>query len=147
MRPSYPTEPGGARTATTIRVTLTDDGRGGADPAGAGLRQRVEALDGVLTITSPPGGANRTAGGVSMRIVIAEDLLLLRDGIVRLLTDTGHTVVAAVDTAPGLIDAVTTHSPDLSIVDVRLPPGSRDEGLRAALQLRGNDPDARVRCT
>jgi len=71
-----------------------------------------------------------------MRIVIAEDLLLLRDGIVRLLTDTGHTVVAAVDNAPALIEAVTEQDPDLSIVDVRLPPGFRDEGLRAALHLR-----------
>lgn len=79
-----------------------------------------------------------------MRIVIAEDLLLLRDGIVRLLTDTGHTVVAAVDTAPALIDAVTTHQPELSIVDVRLPPGYRDEGLRAALELRAAAPDTRI---
>jgi DNA-binding NarL/FixJ family response regulator len=79
-----------------------------------------------------------------MRIVIAEDLLLLRDGIVRLLTDTGHTVVAAVDNAPALIEAVTEQEPDLSIVDVRLPPGFRDEGLRAALHLRATSPDARV---
>ncbi|MEU8238396.1 response regulator transcription factor [Actinoplanes missouriensis] len=79
-----------------------------------------------------------------MRIVIAEDLLLLREGMVRLLTDTGHTVVAAVDTAPALIAAVTEHRPDLSIVDVRLPPGFRDEGLRAALELRAADPGTRV---
>jgi DNA-binding NarL/FixJ family response regulator len=79
-----------------------------------------------------------------MRIVIAEDLLLLREGVVRLLTDTGHTVVAAVDSASALEDAVTEHRPDLSIVDVRLPPGFRDEGLRAALRIRVADPDARV---
>ncbi|MEU4420785.1 response regulator transcription factor [Actinoplanes sp. NPDC024001] len=79
-----------------------------------------------------------------MRIVIAEDLLLLRDGMVRLLTDTGHTVVAAVGDAAGLITAVGEHQPDLSIVDVRLPPGFRDEGLRAALKLRAADPDTRV---
>jgi DNA-binding NarL/FixJ family response regulator len=79
-----------------------------------------------------------------MRIVIAEDLLLLRDGIVRLLTDTGHTVVAAVDNAPDLQSAVATERPDLSIVDVRLPPGFRDEGLRAALTIRAGFPDARV---
>ncbi|MFC6020243.1 response regulator [Plantactinospora solaniradicis] len=79
-----------------------------------------------------------------MRIVIAEDLLLLREGVVRLLTDTGHTVVAAVDNASALEDAVTEHRPDLSIVDVRLPPGFRDEGLRAALRIRAADPDARV---
>ena len=75
-----------------------------------------------------------------MRIVIAEDLLLLRDGLIRILTDTGHTVVAAVDNAPDLESAVQEHHPDLSIVDVRLPPGFRDEGLRAALSVRGRDP-------
>ncbi|WP_238011999.1 response regulator transcription factor [Dactylosporangium sp. AC04546] len=79
-----------------------------------------------------------------MRIVIAEDLLLLREGMVRLLTDTGHTVVAAVADAPGLLAAVAAHRPDLSIVDVRLPPGFRDEGLRAALELRAAAPDTKV---
>jgi len=75
-----------------------------------------------------------------VRIVIAEDLLLLRDGLIRILTDTGHTVVAAVDNAPDLESAVQEHRPDLSIVDVRLPPGFRDEGLRAALSVRKQDP-------
>ncbi|WP_262282880.1 response regulator transcription factor [Micromonospora sp. MA102] len=79
-----------------------------------------------------------------MRIVIAEDLLLLRDGLVRLLTDTGHEVVAAVDNADELLDAVERHRPDLSLVDVRLPPGFRDEGLRAALRLRAGGRDTRV---
>ncbi len=79
-----------------------------------------------------------------MRIVIAEDLLLLREGIARLLTDTGHTVVAAVADAPALLAAVAEHRPDLSIVDIRLPPGFRDEGLHAALQLRERDLDARI---
>lgn len=79
-----------------------------------------------------------------MRIVIAEDLLLLRDGLVRLLTDTGHEVVAAVDNADDLLDAVEQHRPDLSLVDVRLPPGFRDEGLRAALRLRADGRDTRV---
>jgi DNA-binding NarL/FixJ family response regulator len=63
---------------------------------------------------------------------------------VRLLTDTGHTVVAAVDTASALTEAVAGLDPDLSIVDVRLPPGYRDEGLRAALSLRATDPGTRV---
>jgi DNA-binding NarL/FixJ family response regulator len=75
-----------------------------------------------------------------MRIVIAEDLLLLREGLVRMLTETGHEVVAAVSTAPELETAVTEHRPDLSIVDVRMPPNFRDEGLRAALALRRRDP-------
>jgi DNA-binding NarL/FixJ family response regulator len=71
-----------------------------------------------------------------MRIVIAEDLLLLRDGLVHILTSTDHEVVAAVDTAEALLQAVAEHQPDLSIVDVRLPPTFRDEGIRAALRLR-----------
>ncbi|MEU0468731.1 response regulator transcription factor [Amycolatopsis sp. NPDC006131] len=75
-----------------------------------------------------------------MRVVIAEDLLLLRDGLVRMLTDTGHDVVAAVATASELEAAVAEHRPDVSIVDVRLPPGFRDEGLRAALSIRGREP-------
>jgi DNA-binding NarL/FixJ family response regulator len=75
-----------------------------------------------------------------VRIVIAEDLLLLRDGLIRILTDTGHTVVAAVDNAPDLESAVQEHRPDLSIVDVRLPPGFRDEGLRAAMSVRKREP-------
>jgi len=79
-----------------------------------------------------------------MRIVIAEDLLLLRDGLVRMLTDTGHTVVAAVDNAPALEAAVEEHQPDLSIVDVRLPPGFRDEGLRATMAIRSRTPKAPV---
>ncbi|MFE9658281.1 LuxR C-terminal-related transcriptional regulator [Micromonospora sp. NPDC006431] len=71
-----------------------------------------------------------------MRIVIAEDLLLLRDGLIRILTGTGHEVVAAVGNADTLLAAVAEHQPDISIVDVRLPPSYRDEGVRAALKLR-----------
>ncbi len=71
-----------------------------------------------------------------MRIVIAEDLVLLRDGLVRLLTAHDHEVVAAVGDGPALVAAVTEHRPDIAIVDVRLPPTQRDEGLRAALEAR-----------
>lgn len=71
-----------------------------------------------------------------MRLVIAEDLLLLREGLIGLLTAFGHEVLAAVDTGPGLVTAVRTHRPDLALVDVRLPPGFRDEGLRAAIEAR-----------
>jgi len=79
-----------------------------------------------------------------VRVVIAEDLLLLREGLVRLLTDTGHTVVAAVGDAPALEAAVAEHRPDVSIVDVRLPPGFRDEGLRAALAIRARGTSAPI---
>jgi DNA-binding NarL/FixJ family response regulator len=71
-----------------------------------------------------------------MRIVIAEDLVLLRDGLVRLLAAHGHEVVAAVGDGPALVAAVLEHRPDIAIVDVRLPPSQRDEGLRAALEAR-----------
>jgi DNA-binding NarL/FixJ family response regulator len=79
-----------------------------------------------------------------MRIVIAEDLVLLRDGLVRLLAAHGHEVVAAVGDGPSLVDAVVGHRPDIAIVDVRLPPSQRDEGLRAALEARRQVPGTPV---
>jgi DNA-binding NarL/FixJ family response regulator len=71
-----------------------------------------------------------------VRVVIAEDLALLRDGLARLLRDSGFDVVAAVDDGPALLQAVEDTGPDVAIVDVRLPPAFRDEGVRAALELR-----------
>ncbi|MCC9312004.1 response regulator transcription factor [Kitasatospora sp. RB6PN24] len=71
-----------------------------------------------------------------MRIVVAEDLFLLRDGLVRLVEAYGHTVVAAVDSGPATLDALVNHRPDAAIVDVRLPPTFSDEGLQAALSAR-----------
>jgi DNA-binding NarL/FixJ family response regulator len=72
--------------------------------------------------------------------VIAEDLLLLREGLKRLLTELGCTVVAAVDNAETLLDALERERPDLAIVDIRLPPTYRDEGLRAAIEARRRRP-------
>jgi DNA-binding NarL/FixJ family response regulator len=79
-----------------------------------------------------------------VRVVIAEDLVLLRDGLTRLLADNGIEVAAAVDNADGLITAVLLERPDLAIVDVRLPPGYADEGLRAALEIRGRVPETAI---
>jgi DNA-binding NarL/FixJ family response regulator len=79
-----------------------------------------------------------------MRIVIAEDLVLLRDGLVRLLVAHGHEVVAAVGDGPSLVEAIEEHRPDVAIVDVRLPPSQRDEGLRAALEARQRVPGTPV---
>ena len=79
-----------------------------------------------------------------MRVVIAEDLALLRDGLERLLRDNGIDVVAAVDNPTALIDAVMTMQPDLAIVDIRLPPTFRDEGVRAAIELRERAPDTAI---
>ena len=75
-----------------------------------------------------------------MRIVIGEDLFLLREGLVRLLTAHGFEVVAAVASAPELLRALVDERPDVGIVDVRLPPTHTDDGLRAALQARGQVP-------
>ncbi|KDP91521.1 MULTISPECIES: response regulator transcription factor [Clavibacter] len=79
-----------------------------------------------------------------MRIVIAEDSVLLRAGLVRLLTDAGHEIVAAVADASTLLAAVDRERPDLAIVDVRMPPTFTDEGIRAAVLIRAQDPDAAV---
>ena len=75
-----------------------------------------------------------------MRVVIAEDAALLREGLRRLLEDRGHEVVAAVDEPVGLVAAVAAHGPDAAIVDVRMPPTFTDEGLRAAIELRRDHP-------
>ena len=75
-----------------------------------------------------------------MRVVIAEDLALLRDGLIRLLTSYGLTVVAAVDTGEALHAALLEHRPDVAVVDVRLPPTFTDEGLRAAIAARAAVP-------
>jgi DNA-binding NarL/FixJ family response regulator len=75
-----------------------------------------------------------------VRIVIAEDSVLLRAGLTRLLTEADEEVVAAVGDAEALVDAVDRHQPDLAIVDVRMPPTHTDDGLRAALEIRGRWP-------
>jgi len=75
-----------------------------------------------------------------MRIVIAEDSAVVRAGLVEILTDRGHQVVAAVGDAEALRAAVAEHRPDVTVVDVRMPPGFTDEGLRAAIALRRDHP-------
>ncbi|GAA3447578.1 response regulator transcription factor [Planomonospora venezuelensis] len=75
-----------------------------------------------------------------MRVVLAEDSVLLREGLAGLLERFGHTVAAAVGDAPALVAAVEEHGPDVVVTDVRMPPGFTDEGLRAALTLRRARP-------
>ncbi|MFI6881998.1 response regulator [Streptosporangium canum] len=75
-----------------------------------------------------------------MRVVVAEDLALLRDGLIRLLSAKGLDVVEAVDNGPMLLDALTRHHPDVAVIDVRLPPTFTDEGLRVALEARRRLP-------
>jgi DNA-binding NarL/FixJ family response regulator len=75
-----------------------------------------------------------------VRVVVAEDLFLLRDGLVRLLGAHGFDVADAVDSASDLLKALIEHRPDVAIVDVRLPPSFTDDGLRAALEARAQVP-------
>ena len=135
-------------------VEVADDGSGGADPAGSGLRglaDRVEALGGQL-----PGGHHRRpwhrrvgahsarSGGHPMtplRVAIADDSMIVREGLALLLADAGHEVVATADSADGLLREVVTH-PDLDavLVDIRMPPTHTDEGIAMARQLRERYP-------
>ncbi|MGP4051743.1 response regulator [Streptomyces sp. 2A115] len=75
-----------------------------------------------------------------MRVVIAEDNALLRQGLVLLLTSSGHEVVAVAGSGPEVLPAILEHRPDIAVLDVRMPPGFRDEGLRAALAARKEIP-------
>ena len=75
-----------------------------------------------------------------MRVVVAEDLFLLRDGLARLLSAHDFEIAAAVDSAPGLLCALLEHRPDIAVVDVRLPPAFADDGLQAALAARREVP-------
>lgn len=78
--------------------------------------------------------------GRPMRIVIAEDAVVLRDGLCLLLTTRGHEVAAAVGDGDALVAAVAEHRPDVAVVDVRMPPTHTDEGLRAAIRVRRDHP-------
>src|SRR5215475_2386716 len=75
-----------------------------------------------------------------MRVAIAEDAVMMREGLVRLLEDRGHEVIAAVGDAEALLAAVAQGRPAVAIVDIRMPPTHTDEGLRAALDLRRDHP-------
>jgi DNA-binding NarL/FixJ family response regulator len=79
-----------------------------------------------------------------MRIVIAEDSAVVRAGLAEILADSGHEVVAAVGDADGLLAAVAEHHPDAAVVDVRMPPGYTDEGVRAAIAIRRDHPKTGV---
>ena len=79
-----------------------------------------------------------------MRIVIAEDSAVVRAGLAEILADRGHQVAAAVGNAEDLLTAVAEHRPDAAVVDVRMPPGYTDEGLRAAIVIRREHPETGV---
>jgi DNA-binding NarL/FixJ family response regulator len=79
-----------------------------------------------------------------MRVVLAEDSVLLREGLVRLLTEAGCTIADAVGDGDALVAAVQKHRPDVAVVDVRMPPSHSDEGLRAAIEVRRRVPGTGV---
>jgi DNA-binding NarL/FixJ family response regulator len=79
-----------------------------------------------------------------MRVVIAEDAAMMREGLTRLLADRGHQVVAAVADGDALLAAVAEHNPDVAVADIRMPPTHTDEGLRAAIELRRRHPGTGV---
>jgi DNA-binding NarL/FixJ family response regulator len=79
-----------------------------------------------------------------MRVVIAEDAAMMREGLTRLLADRGHQVVAAVADGDALLAAVAEHQPDVAVADIRMPPTHTDEGLRAAVELRRRHPGTAV---
>ena len=117
----------------------------------AALRQRRRAL-GRPRLPAQGRPHLARAGGAAgaavrpVRIVIAEDQALLREGMVRLLEDAGFEVVAEAGDAPDLLRKVGAHKPDLAIVDVQMPPGNEDDGLRAALEIRATQAgDRRAR--
>ena len=139
-----------------LRVQVTDDGRGGADPSRgtglAGLAQRASTVDGTLRVQParrPDHGDRRAARAAAqgrrlMRVVIAEDAAVLREGLARLLADHGHQACAAVADAEALLAAVAQHAPDVVIADIRMPPTHTDEGLRAAVAIRRDFPSTGV---
>lgn len=79
-----------------------------------------------------------------MRLILADDSVLLREGLTRLLADAGHEIVAAVGDGQALLEAVAEHPPDVAVIDVRMPPTHTDEGLRAALEIRKRHPGVGV---
>ncbi|MEU2249897.1 response regulator transcription factor [Streptomyces sp. NPDC019224] len=79
-----------------------------------------------------------------MRVILAEDSILLREGLVRLLTEEGHEVLGAVGDAESLLSQVAAHAPDIVVTDIRMPPTHKDEGLRAAVEIRARRPDVGV---
>jgi DNA-binding NarL/FixJ family response regulator len=81
---------------------------------------------------------------MNVRVVIAEDAVLFRAGLARLIEDHGHRVCAAVGDGDALLAAVAEHQPDIVVADIRMPPTHTDEGLRAALEIRRRYPDTGV---
>ena len=125
-------------------IEIADDGVGGADEsAGTGLRglaDRVAALDGHAAHPQPARRRDGGHRGVAVRVVIADDTRLWREGVASLVRDEGIEVVAEAATPDELLAAVDEHRPDVAIVDIRMPPTQTQEGIEAAHELRQRHP-------
>src|SRR6201994_2903146 len=101
-------------------------------------------------MAEPPHQTRAARGALSepqrrrLRIVVAEDSVLLREGLARLLEEGGCEVVAQAGDAPDLLRKARAHKPDVAVIDVRMPPDNTDDGLRAALLIRDEQPDTGV---
>ena len=115
-----------------------------AAPACAGSPTGIAVLEGRLEIDSEPGQGNDRQGADPVRVVVADDSVLLREGVVRLLEEKGFEVVGQAGDAEDLIRKVSAHKPDVAVVDIRMPPTNTDDGLRAALEIRAEHPDTGV---
>ena len=135
--------------ATDLVVAVTDDGSGGADPQGRGLQglaDRVAALGGrAHRVVRGRQAWHPARGGVPVRVVIADDSALLREGLARLLVESGVEVCATAADADGAGRARCASSrPDIAVVDIRMPPTYTHEGAEAAVALREELPDLGV---
>ena len=130
-----------------VRLVVRDDGRGGADAAGSGLVglvDRVGALGGSLTVALGRGRRHPAGSRDPVRVVVADDSAIVREGIARVLTDNGIEVCGTAGDAAGALQSAESESPDVVILDIRMPPTFTDEGLRAAETIARAHPQIGV---
>jgi PAS domain S-box-containing protein len=151
-----------ASTRDGLNLTVIDDGTGGAvfeqGTGLQGLRDRAEAIGGYLSVESPSGGptvlvaelphfrSSRSldAADGQLRVVVADDAAVIRQGLVELLRSNGIEVVAQAGDAPDLLEEVERHAPDIAIVDIHMPPTQTREGARAAIEIRHRFPSVGI---
>jgi DNA-binding NarL/FixJ family response regulator/class 3 adenylate cyclase len=132
------------RTREALGAEHELDDLGDHDLPGLGQPERLFQLNVAGQSSSFPPLSTARKGFRGMRVVLADDSVLLREGIARLLEDAGFEVVAQSGTADDLLRHVGMHKPDVALVDIRMPPTQTDEGLRAAKQIRERWPDTAV---
>ena len=133
-----------ARHDSTLVVSVADNGVGGAavrrGSGLTGLSDRVAARGGGTADRQRPRPRDHPQCGAAVRVVIAEDQVLLREGLARLFVDGGHEVVATVGDGDAVVEVVDREIPDLVVVDIRMPPTYTDEGARAARAIKDQHP-------